>query len=69
LKNAYSVVGEDPPWSYRNDRCYRTLAAICPEVKMERIGTFHNAVDDAKSQARHLQRIYKKLNLKETTNV
>ena len=63
LKNAYEVIGEPTPWTYRSDRCYRTLAAICPDVKMSRIGTFHNAVDDAKSQALHLQRIYKKLGL------
>lgn len=47
--------GAEPgvPWPHWNDRCYRTLKAMRPDVKMERTGTHHNAVDDATSQARH----------------
>ena len=63
LKNAYRAIEMDPPWNHRNDRCYRTLAAICPMVQMERVGVYHNAVDDARSQAVHLQQIFKRLGL------
>jgi exodeoxyribonuclease VIII len=42
------------PWRHWNDRCYRTVKSLYPDVKLERVGTHHNAVDDAESQARHL---------------
>ena len=54
LSSAYRRIGMRQPWQFRNDRCYRTVKALRPEVKMDRIGTHHNAVDDAESQARHL---------------
>lgn len=53
LANAYAALGIDPPWKFWNDRCYRTLVAICPAPRVQR-GTHHNALDDAKSQADHL---------------
>lgn len=45
------------PWSFWNNRCYRTLKNLHPEIKMERVGTYHNALDDAKSQALHAVRM------------
>lgn len=45
------------PWAFYHDRCYRTLKALHPEVPFERIGVYHSAVDDAASQALHLQQI------------
>jgi exodeoxyribonuclease VIII len=53
LANAYRALGGKQPWAYWNDRCYRTLKSLYPHVKMERSGTYHNALDDAKSQALH----------------
>lgn len=35
------------------NRCYRTLKSLQPQVKLARQGTYHNALDDAKSQAMH----------------
>jgi len=58
LATAYQRLGMPPPWRYWNDRCYRTVKSIYPTIKMERTGTHHNAVDDAKSQAQHLIQIY-----------
>lgn len=58
LANAYSKVELDLPWKFWNDRCYRTVKTMHPDVKLERVGTFHNALDDAKSQANHLIAIY-----------
>lgn len=59
LRNAYKAAGRRCPWHFRNDRCYRTMAAVFPDAKWERIGTHHSAVDDAATQAAHLQRIMK----------
>ena len=57
LSNAYRKCGMEQPWKFWNDRCYRTVKNMHPDVKLERIGVYHNAVDDAKSQADHLMRI------------
>lgn len=54
LRRAYERAGMAAPWSHWNDRCYRTVKALHPEIRLERIGTHHNAVDDAESQALHL---------------
>lgn len=58
LASAYRRLHLPIPWDYWNNRCYRTIKAFRPEVTMERIGTHHNAVDDAESQARHLLAIF-----------
>jgi hypothetical protein len=49
----YGAIGEKLPWQFWNDRCYRTFKAMFPTVKLERQGTYHNALDDAKTQAEH----------------
>lgn len=54
LSSAYRRSAYMQPWQHWNDRCYRTIKAQYPDVKLERVGTHHNAVDDAESQARHL---------------
>ena len=54
LSQAYRRAGMRVPWPHWNDRCYRTVKALLPAVKMERAGTHHNAIDDATSQAKHL---------------
>jgi exodeoxyribonuclease VIII len=43
-----------PMWEFWKDKCYRTTKGMYPDVKMERSGTHHNALDDARSQAEHL---------------
>lgn len=57
LASAYRRAGLAMPWKFWNDRCYRTVKALYPHISMERAGTHHNALDDAISQARHLQAI------------
>ena len=57
LSTAYRLAGMDQPWKFWNDRCYRTLKSLKPGIKMQRTGTYHNALDDAKSQAEHLMDI------------
>lgn len=54
LSNAYVACKMKKPWGYSDDRCYRTVKALYPDVKSERVGVYHNAVDDAVTQAKHL---------------
>lgn len=61
LSNAYKKLGIKTPWEFWQDRCYRTLKNMYPQVKLERVGTLHIAVDDATSQVLHLQKILNKI--------
>lgn len=54
LSHAYSKTAIIRPWKYSADRCYRTMKSLYPDIKIERLGEHHNALDDAKSQANHL---------------
>ena len=54
LASAYRNAGKTVPWQHWNDRCYRTIKAQFPAIKLQRVGTHHIAVDDAQSQAQHL---------------
>jgi hypothetical protein len=67
LRVMYHAAKVDPFGSragFFGGRCYRTLKSL-DEIfgpafaapKLERVGTFHNALDDAKSQALHLMEI------------
>jgi len=50
---AYHKCMVEPYWKFWNNRCYRTLKGIVSGPKAERLGTYHNALDDAKTQAAH----------------
>lgn len=63
LSNAYRKTQLTQPWKFWNDRCYRTIKSLYPDVQFERIGVFHNAIDDAESQALHLISICKKYDI------
>lgn len=55
LKAAYDKLNLEAPWDFWSDRCYRTMKAMYPHIKMpKRVGTHHNALDDAISQVNHL---------------
>ena len=54
LAAAYRAMKIEPPWKYWNDRCYRTMASMFMKTKVERVGTGHNALDDATTQALRL---------------
>ena len=54
VANAYKAAKIPLPWKYTQDMCYRTIKNMFPHIKLNRIGTHHNAVDDAESQALHL---------------
>lgn len=64
LRNAYNKVGLDCPWAFYNDRCYRTLKNLAPNIDRPELGTLHQALNDATVQAQHMQQIVKFLGLK-----
>lgn len=59
LADAYRVCGMEPFWHHSGDRCYRTIRNTIPGIA-PLYPTFltgetpHNALDDARAQARHL---------------
>lgn len=63
LRSAYKATGLHAPWAFWHDRCYRTLKGLAPDVALVREGTHHNALDDALSQAKHMQHIVQVLSL------
>ncbi len=63
LATAYKKCGSVQPWEYEGDRCYRTVKNLYPDIEMQRVGTHHNALDDAKSQALHLIKIMREKDL------
>lgn len=64
LAEAYRRCGMVLPWSYKNDRCLRTLAAIYPCLKRPELPGFiaHNALWDARSQAAYASKIIRSRN-------
>lgn len=64
LRNAYQKVGLSCPWSYRDDRCYRTFKNLAPDIECPTFGLLHQALDDATAQAQHMQLIVKALGVK-----
>lgn len=61
LSACYHVTRQDQPWKFYNNRCYRTLKNLWPEIKLDRVGTYHHALDDAKSQALHAVQLMRKV--------
>lgn len=57
LRSAYAAAGMEYPVKFWQDHCYRTMKAYAPGIAIEREGVHHSAVDDARSQAKHLQAI------------
>ncbi len=57
LETAASATQTDWPFPFYRSECYRTMKNRNPEIAFERHGIHHDAVDDALSQALHLQRI------------
>lgn len=62
LAEAYRRCGwEKAPWHYRQERCYRTLAALRPDIDPGENLFAHGAAADALHQARHAARIIEAL--------
>ena len=61
LAAAYRRLNMPLPWGAYAGRCYRTLKSLRPDIRLERQGTHHNALDDAVSQAEHAVRLLRAL--------
>lgn len=59
VRSAMKGCGIEPVWKFWNDQCYRTMKNRFRSIKLERVGTHHNALNDAVSQAKHLQAIFR----------
>lgn len=64
LSSAYIAQNISIPWSFRDIRCFRTLASIYPDIKYVKPLISHNSLEDAKAQAIHLMKIFKKYKIK-----
>ena len=58
LRNAYLATGVYPPWRYTDERCYRTLRAVLPETDYLPPTLAHDALEDARAQAVHCQKLF-----------
>lgn len=59
LSHAFNRMNIKQPWHYRNNRCYRDLAAMYPYYPKGDVMQAHNALQDALAQARHAEIIFK----------
>lgn len=57
MENAYRAIGQKRPWLPWDDRCYRTVKNLFNIPIDKREGTYHNALDDALTQTKHLIKI------------
>lgn len=64
LNKAYEVLGIGLPWSFRNERCVRTIVALNQSIRDEEefIGVAHNPIDDCKHQIKYLVKTINSLN-------
>lgn len=61
LAHLYRLVGLPLPWAFWNSRCFRTLKTLDGSPEPVREGTHHNAVDDARHQARWACAIFSRM--------
>lgn len=60
LSAAFRAVGIAQPWNFRNEMDLRTLANFAYDVEKPTTSKAHDALEDCKVQALHVQRIYSK---------
>lgn len=60
LAQSYQRCEIRAPWSYRHNRCFRTVKALYPKIEVPDVGVGHKADDDAKWQALYLIQLAKK---------
>lgn len=59
FKRRFAVFGKDAPFTFRQERCFRTIKKAFSDVPEPAfVGVRHNALDDAIHQARWLSAIY-----------
>lgn len=60
MRSLYNTYNIKCPWAYSNDLCYRSVKNLFGNrAKLERVGTHHNGLDDAKTQAVHMMQMLK----------
>lgn len=59
LQYGYDKMGKVTPWHFWNVNDLRTLMKQFPQISVSRVGTKHNALDDAKNQVNQLFAILK----------
>jgi hypothetical protein len=67
LASAYKALNLQQPWPYWGDRCFRTVRgefALDPADQPPRVGTYHNALDDAVTQIHWHQAILRRYNMR-----
>lgn len=65
LSVAYDKLGRETPWKFWNSRCHRTILGLHPNAKAlaPRNLMAHNALEDAKTQAKHVVAVARGLGL------
>jgi hypothetical protein len=61
LEVAFDAVGLSEPWEFRDERDVRTLRSLRSTAEVEMDGTEHDALDDAKYQARIVSKTLRSL--------
>lgn len=61
LSYTLDKLGIKKAWHFKNNKCYRDLAAMYPWVKKQDIMKAHNALEDARAQAAHAEMIFREL--------
>lgn len=66
LSDAYRKCSLATPWSFRNERCVRTLVSFNPELRKKStfVGTQHNALHDCLHQIQYCNTIANSIKLK-----
>lgn len=67
LADLFRTAGHPVPWSYKANRCGRTVTALAKQLGQERppnVGTLHNALDDAVWLAEYIRLSLLKLGLR-----
>lgn len=63
-RNAFAKFNAIAPWKYHENRCFRTLKFSFPTIDVGRVGTYHNAVNDAEHQAKYLIKLVRENKLR-----
>lgn len=62
LNTAFELTKVEKTWPYWADKCYRTIKDLRPNIKLDRVGVYHNALGDAESQGLHLVKLLRDIN-------
>ena len=63
LRQAYEFTKREAPWSFRHNRCFRTLRSLLTFENAQYLGTQHTALADADNQAIRTNQIVRKLGI------